>query len=292
MTIATCHLCRSTELTVSFQAVGHRYLRCGRCSLIAREGTEAARVTADYATDAYQCGDHPSPRLELREALFHQALDALNAHRRRLTRNVSGRLLDVGCGDGLFLKLAAKQGWEGWGVELSPTACELARQQSGCRIHCGALASAHFPAGHFDAVTLFNVLDQLPDPLAELREIYRVLKPGGLLMVRVPNGLFHAGLRRLLPMLERQLVFHLYCLTPRTLTALLAVADFQAIEVDNSPLTPADPYGVSPVLGDAGMAWIKRAVFGAAQLAAALTGGRRLVGPSLLAWAVKPRSSM
>jgi hypothetical protein len=43
------------------------------------------------------------------------------------------------------------------------------------------------------------------------------------------------------------------------------------------------------VLGDAGMGLIKRAVFGAAQLAAALTGGRRLVGPSLIAWAVKPR---
>src|SRR3990170_3460235 len=105
MTATTCHLCRSTELRPHFRSGGHRYLRCGRCGLIAREGIEPLRARGEYETDAYQRGQ--PARLALREAIFRQALEAIE-RRHRFTRNVSGRLLDVGCGDGLFLKLAAK----------------------------------------------------------------------------------------------------------------------------------------------------------------------------------------
>jgi 2-polyprenyl-3-methyl-5-hydroxy-6-metoxy-1,4-benzoquinol methylase len=285
-----CHLCRSADLRRHARTTHGDLLRCGRCGLIVREGIESSRATGDYATDAYQRGQ-AGTRVELRETIFRQALDAIEQR-----HQPPGRLLDVGCGDGLFLKLAAQHRWEGSGVELSPAACELARQnlgggirqQAAGTIHCGDLAGARFQENFFDVVTLFNVLDHLPDPLGELRAIRRLLKPGGLLMIRVPNGAFHVTLLRRWPALERQLIVHLYALTPRTLTALLAAADLHAVDIRNAPLTPADPYGVSPLFGDWGMAWIKRVIFTVAQSTAALTGGRWLVGPSLLAWAAKP----
>jgi 2-polyprenyl-3-methyl-5-hydroxy-6-metoxy-1,4-benzoquinol methylase len=97
-----------------------------------------------------------------------------------------GDLLDVGCGSGFDLLTMRDRGWRVAGVEMNPQAVERARAQ-GLDIRQGTLADARFPDGSFDVVTLFHVLEHVPDVLSLVQEIRRILRPGGLMLAQVPN---------------------------------------------------------------------------------------------------------
>ncbi|MGH7275115.1 MAG: class I SAM-dependent methyltransferase [Nitrospiria bacterium] len=276
-----CPVCESHDPINLFQVNGHRYVRCIKCKLIFLNrdiNSEDAHVV--YRTDAYQqLQTHHS--LYFREAIFKRSLDEIEG-----VQN-PGRVLDVGCGDGMFLNLAEKHGWETYGVEISPTAYEHAKTVLQGTVIRGDLRQGHFPDSFFDVVTVYNVLDHLHSPLDELLEIYRILKASGLLVLRVPNAQFHVNLLRILRFLESQLVFHLYCFTLKTIKHLLEVAGYGQIEIKNSMLTPFDPYSTSPMMGDIGMQVIKSAVYSIVQLLFYLSGGSLMVGPSLMIHAVK-----
>lgn len=100
----------------------------------------------------------------------------------------SGVLLDIGCADGSFLQVMQKYpGWRVEGVETSEYAAKLARQ-AGISVFTGSLAEAQFADQAFDVITLWDVLEHLPDPTGTLVEIRRLLKPDGILLARIPNG--------------------------------------------------------------------------------------------------------
>jgi 2-polyprenyl-3-methyl-5-hydroxy-6-metoxy-1,4-benzoquinol methylase len=98
-----------------------------------------------------------------------------------------GRLLDIGCGNGSFLQEAKRRGWETFGTELSPVNCRLAQERLGRPIHLGNLPDLELPARSFDVVTLWHVLEHVPEPNTMLAEIERILTPGGILIIEVPN---------------------------------------------------------------------------------------------------------
>jgi SAM-dependent methyltransferase len=111
----------------------------------------------------------------------------MEERQRALLGRKPGRVLDVGCGDGDFLAALKQRGWEVHGVEPSPAAAALARGK-GVAVHEGELASTDFPAGSFDVVTFWHVLEHLPEPLVELAAARRLLRDDGLLVVEVPNS--------------------------------------------------------------------------------------------------------
>jgi len=96
----------------------------------------------------------------------------------------AGRILDVGCGLGHLLSGVSAE-WERHGVEISEYAAERAAAHGA--IVNGDLQSACYPDHWFDVVTLYHVIEHMEDPVAELREIRRVLKPGGWLIAGTPN---------------------------------------------------------------------------------------------------------
>jgi SAM-dependent methyltransferase len=98
-----------------------------------------------------------------------------------------GRLLDVGCGEGAFLRAARKRGWEVFGTELTAETARFARESGGLDVRTGGPAEWGFEAGTFDAVTFWHVLEHVPDPVAMLEQCARLLRPGGLIVVAVPN---------------------------------------------------------------------------------------------------------
>jgi 2-polyprenyl-3-methyl-5-hydroxy-6-metoxy-1,4-benzoquinol methylase len=101
-----------------------------------------------------------------------------------------GHLLDVGCGNGLFLKCMKDLGWCVQGVELDIHSARIARDTYNLDVFAGTLADAGFPSDHFDCLTMSHVIEHLRDPRAVLAECLRVLKPRGMLVIATPN--YHA----------------------------------------------------------------------------------------------------
>lgn len=97
-----------------------------------------------------------------------------------------GRLLDIGCGNGKFLLRMRELGWQCRGLDFSAEAVAACRLH-GLEVTQGDLASAAFPDNSFDVVTARHLIEHVPDPLALLREIARILKPGGSLYIETPN---------------------------------------------------------------------------------------------------------
>lgn len=213
-------------------------------------------------------------------------------------RPVPGRshLLDVGCGTGEFLRQAREAGWDVLGAEIAQEAVRAAHA-AGLQVRVGSLVTLGLPEASFNVVTFWDVLDLVPDPVEQAREARRLLVPGGVLLLRVRNLTFHSAVYRLsrlvgrwprlaLP-LKKQYVFHHLSFNSRTLRRTLAEAGFRRIEIANSAPTWGDPYRALPRGGDRLLQIAKRFVSGLARVIAAATAGRVLVGPSLVARAVK-----
>jgi 2-polyprenyl-3-methyl-5-hydroxy-6-metoxy-1,4-benzoquinol methylase len=97
------------------------------------------------------------------------------------------RILDVGCGPGAFLDVAAGHGLEAYGVEIGTSSWQLANLRHSNHVHLGDLNSAVFRDDFFDLVTMFDVIEHLEDPLSTLQEVRRILKVGGTTCIVTPN---------------------------------------------------------------------------------------------------------
>ena len=100
-----------------------------------------------------------------------------------------GKLLDVGCGTGIFLKRMHGLGWSATGIDFDAKAIENSKKMYGESITFlnTDLTGAKFPDSSFDAVTMSHVIEHVPDPVALLTEVRRILKAGGRLVITTPN---------------------------------------------------------------------------------------------------------
>ena len=127
----------------------------------------------------------PSPREDARR--FRVAARRLGVISALLAQPASAtRVLDVGCSRGNFLAAGVRLGYRMEGVEPAPDIAAAARA-AGLDVHTGLLQDVAFPDASFDAVTLFEVIEHLQEPIALLRECRRVLKPRGILLVSTGN---------------------------------------------------------------------------------------------------------
>jgi SAM-dependent methyltransferase len=121
---------------------------------------------------------------------MEKIIEWMNRNRaRRLHRLLQGpgRVLEIGCGRGLLLQELSRLHHDCIGTERSPLAAARALQIPGVKIFCRPLQDCRFPAGSFDLIVLWHVLEHLDAPEEVLREIYRILKPDGFLVLEVPN---------------------------------------------------------------------------------------------------------
>lgn len=137
----------------------------------------------------YRHGTGPAWRMLFAPlALLHPGgLDELDSAAMYLPAPTSpAKVLDVGCGSGVLVARMKSLGWDAEGVEIDPGGVEAARAR-GVTVHQGQLADAQFPDNHFDAVHSAHVIEHVYDPVALLRECFRILKPGGRLVIITPN---------------------------------------------------------------------------------------------------------
>jgi 2-polyprenyl-3-methyl-5-hydroxy-6-metoxy-1,4-benzoquinol methylase len=123
------------------------------------------------------------------EALYRKL--ALHDHVSFVVRASANRqgteVLDVGCGSGTLLRLLKQRGFRPIGVDFSAEAARLAETENGVRVLVGSLDQARFPAQSFDIVTLFHVMEHVPNPRQVLAEVGRILKKDGSIILQVPN---------------------------------------------------------------------------------------------------------
>lgn len=194
----------------------HHLRSCPSCgSVYAGREPSVEELNALYAT--YPLHAHLSPITRTR---YLEILTTFASHR------THGRLLDAGSGMGYFLDTAKEVGWDVHGSEYDERVVEACRER-GLTMWQGPLTDASYPDAHFDVITSFEVMEHLQDPLAELRNFHRMLRPGGLLYITTPN--FGSLSRRLLGPDWSVVNYpeHLNYFTPRTLSKALDRAKLQ-----------------------------------------------------------------
>jgi SAM-dependent methyltransferase len=161
---------------------------------------------------------------------YRAVFDDLRERFPRYSGDPTALLLDVGCGRGDYLRRMHGLGWTVMGVEPDPIAATLA-EKAGIQVFRGTLHAACLPDEIADQVTMQHVLEHLPDPCEVITEIFRLLKPGGRLVLYTPNTrslghrVFRGSWRGLEP--PRHLILH----SPRSLGRLLARAPFQRLRI-------------------------------------------------------------
>ena len=147
------------------------------------------------------------------------------------------RILDIGCGMGFFLDLMKKESWDARGIEPAPEAARHAQNVLKLDVFEGTLEDFDAQGIVYDAVTLWYVLEHVPNPGEILERSFRLLKPGGLLIIRVPNQnapidqwLGRLGLGRYFLMNPPR---HLFDYSPKTISGLLAKAGYQVLDIRN-----------------------------------------------------------
>jgi len=141
-------------------------------------------------------------------------------------------ILDIGCAYGYFLELAARRDWKAQGVEVSAHAANIARREAGVAVHTGTLQGAKFPASVFDAATMWDVLEHAFNPLEELAEVNRVLRPNGYLFLTLPDaGSVIARLSGRHWFGFKKVAEHNYFFSRQTLRRALSQSGFEMITV-------------------------------------------------------------
>lgn len=247
-----CKTCGSSAVGEYMRADLGTILRCASCEAVflppERQAAAAESLYGeDYFTEREGYFFHDgvvdgSGHESAHVADFRAGLELIESH-----GDGTGSLLDVGCATGSFLSVALAKGWRCSGVEVSAFAAAQARQRTGCQIFCGKLEEAPFAAGSFDAITMWDLLEHLPDPLQGLETARRLLKPGGLLLVNTPNE--NSLLRRVARLLYRgsggsikapvnRLYhrYHLYYFAAQTLGVLFRRAGFAVVDMSTKPI--------------------------------------------------------
>ena len=201
----------------------HTIVQCGDCGLVYTN----PRPDHHSIVDTYQAVEDPLyvEEREGRVLTFERHLKPLE----RLTGPPRGRsLLDVGCYTGVFVEIAARHGWQAWGLEPSRWAAEQARDR-GLNVVLGALETAELSEGYFDVVTLWDVIEHLADPHRSLQRVRRLLKPGGLVVVHTIDieSVFARLMGARWPWLMEM---HLYYFSKRTLCEMLEKCGFDVLD--------------------------------------------------------------
>ena len=181
-----------------------------------------------------------------------------------------GKMLDIGCGPGLFLDEAKKREWSVQGADLSSWAKEYAHKNFGIDVFRGTLHEAHFPDRHFDVVVMNDVIEHLENPKSALQEIRRILKNDGILYITTPD--IESFLSRLLGAKWWGInKYHLFYFSKRTIEKMFREAGLKSVHYAPYPRVFSWNY------------WVKRLrvyppfVYAIPEFFSKLGGGERLL---------------
>ncbi|MDB5338780.1 MAG: putative S-adenosylmethionine-dependent methyltransferase [Planctomycetaceae bacterium] len=185
---AACPWCgdrRFTAIWPNTSATGFFLRRCAACDLAyTAPQLSSEKIAAYYSQAYYGAGNLRFNRLfETLVGYFRRR----RAARLRQLHPDPGTVLDIGCGRGHFLQALRQQGWTCRGTELNETAARHAREILSLEVTIGPFDGAQYEDASFDAIYLWHVLEHIPATSQTLTEVRRMLRPGGMLVIAVPN---------------------------------------------------------------------------------------------------------
>lgn len=202
--VKNCTVCGFKTFKFLFEKQGFRFMRCGNVEHCGHLFADP-QIREDVLMKAYRGKDSsdeaivPSANDLWIEVLLSDAnqqydtikfQEGINAIENALETGTekSRRILDIGCSIGHFLAIARKRNWSTLGLEINEKAIAHARGVFGLDVRSELLEKAHLGDASFDAVTLWGVIEHLKRPVDTLKEIVRILKPGGVLLTFSPNA--------------------------------------------------------------------------------------------------------
>ena len=256
--VASCPVCASARIA-PFMVVsdnGHlrsenvklQVFRCAGCDLLFLNPAPPPEIGRQYFAEAYRTdsGSNIYYKDEFKERASSLRLDLITSYRS------GSRLLDVGCGKGQFVQVAKARGWDAWGVELDEGACVYASERLGLTtVLNGSLDHEQLP-GEFDVVTLWDVIEHVPDPVGILRSASKKLRTGGLIVVRTANVRSWTFDKHR----HKWWAFgsdHRFYFSPGSLSVAMRSAGFDAIQVFNRELTERPDRRRSRDISETGM---------------------------------------
>lgn len=226
-----CNHCGSMTHRAIFSKFGYDLVQCSDCDLAyIANPPEPDDLAASYQHEAdyhVPLTDPGSREFATMSRVAHTHLDFVHRHAQ------GGRLLDVGCSTGLFLSAATSAGFHATGVEFSRGSATFARQHFGLDVIDGDIHAVVASNASYDILTMFDVIEHVPDPARDMRKAWQLLKPGGLFILSTPNldGLFPQWSLKVAQQLDYwphpEPPHHLYQFSVATLSAMLNKAGFE-----------------------------------------------------------------
>lgn len=258
---------------------GLQLSQCDGCGLVyATEPPASAELERIYRDDYYRHWADDGDDAALRRMKLQTAAEYVGLLARHLPAGGRPRLLDIGCAHGTLLEAARAQGFEAAGIEIS-AAGDTARGL-GFTVYDRPLEALALPSASFDAVTLIDVAEHLPELPEVGRELNRILRPGGVLLMVTPD--VTSGAARLLggywPHYKRE---HLVYFSPRSLRAWLEGAGLAVLRLE-------------PAFKHLTFGYVARhfARYTPGWIAAALTRADRMLPRGMTARPIRVRSEM
>ena len=227
-----CNVCGGTDRQPYCEENGLNLAQCESCGFIYVYPQPALEVLHTLYSETY-FQNSESAVVGYADYIADEQNIRRTARRRlkRLRRYVaSGRLLDVGCATGFFLDEARSLGWKVEGVDISAFGVKYARERFSLEVHHGELIDLPLPEDTMDLVTMWDVIEHVPDPAACIQRAAQLLRPGGYLSLATPDvSSLPARLTGKRWVGYKLSTEHVSYFSRRTLTMLLETAGFEVV---------------------------------------------------------------
>jgi len=238
MSTISCPICQSVQSRLLCRKQGMDIVQCQQCKTAFVHDIPDGKTLESLYSEQYFKSDEPSIGYRDYARISEQKRLTFTKRLKKIERLCPGRrLLDVGCATGLFVDIATSRGWTATGMDVSEFAIKEANAHYTGMFMVADLMTADFPTNSYDTITMFDVIEHVPQPLEVLSRIADLLSDQGLLVIETPNagGLMAKLMRHRWPYYRPP--EHLFYFSPTSLQVALKKSRFELLSWNKSVKT-------------------------------------------------------